>query len=87
MAKRGDHRCTRNAMNTETNIGDFVFVGTRAMLLPGVTVATGAAIAAGSVVTKDVPDFAIVAGCPAKQIGRRNLQSFGYDAGYCRKFH
>lgn len=69
------------------SIGDFVFIGTRAMVLPGVVVGRGAAIAACAVVTKDVPEFAIVAGCPARQIGRRNTPSFEYDAGYYRRFH
>jgi acetyltransferase-like isoleucine patch superfamily enzyme len=71
----------------QVSIGDFAFIGTRALLLPGVAVGKGAAIAAGAIVTKDVPDFAIVAGCPAKEIGRRNASSFEYDAGYYRRFH
>jgi acetyltransferase-like isoleucine patch superfamily enzyme len=41
-------------------------IGTNAVLLPGVTVGKGSIIAAGAVVTRDVPDFAIVAGVPAK---------------------
>lgn len=48
-----------------------VFVGARAMILPGVTVGEGAVVAAGSVVTRDVPPFAIVAGVPAGKIGER----------------
>ena len=40
-------------------------IGTNAVLLPGVTVGRGAIVGAGAVVTKDVPDFAIVAGVPA----------------------
>lgn len=71
----------------QVSIGDYVFIGTRALVLPGIAVGTGAAIAAGAIVTKDVPEFSIVAGCPAKQIGRRSLISFGYDAGYFRRFH
>jgi acetyltransferase-like isoleucine patch superfamily enzyme len=67
------------------SIGDFAFIGTRAMLLPGVTVGKGAAVAAGSVVTKDVPELAIVAGCPATQIGTRD-PSFEYTTTYCRHF-
>jgi UDP-2-acetamido-3-amino-2,3-dideoxy-glucuronate N-acetyltransferase len=45
-------------------------VGGGSLLLPGVTVGENAFVAAGSVVTKDVPDFAIVAGNPARVIGR-----------------
>lgn len=41
-------------------------VGTGAMILPGVTVGKGAIVGAGAVVTEDVPDFAVVAGVPAR---------------------
>ena len=53
-------------------IDDFAFVGTRAMILPGVHLGRGAVVAAGAVVTKDVPPLQIVAGCPAKCIGLRS---------------
>lgn len=49
-------------------IGDDVWIGRRVMIMPGVTIGKGAVIAAGAVVTKDVPDFAIVGGVPAKVI-------------------
>lgn len=52
-------------------IGDDVWIGQRAMILPGVTIGSGVVIAAGSVVTKDVPDFAIVAGNPARLVRSR----------------
>lgn len=45
-------------------------IGSGATILPGVTIGEGAQIAAGAVVVKDVPDFAIVAGVPARIIGR-----------------
>jgi len=41
-------------------------IGTGAILLPGVTVGRGAIVGAGAVVTKDVPDYAVVAGIPAR---------------------
>jgi UDP-2-acetamido-3-amino-2,3-dideoxy-glucuronate N-acetyltransferase len=44
-------------------------VGARAVVLPGVVVGRWALVAAGAVVTKDVPDFALVAGTPARRIG------------------
>ena len=51
-------------------IGDRVWVGTRAVILKGVTIGAGAVVAAGAVVTKDVPAGAVVGGMPAKVIGR-----------------
>jgi UDP-2-acetamido-3-amino-2,3-dideoxy-glucuronate N-acetyltransferase len=45
-------------------------VGGASVLLPGITVGANAMVGAGSVVTRDVPDFAIVAGNPARVIGR-----------------
>lgn len=53
-------------------IGDRAWIAFRAIILPGVTIGEGAVVAAGSVVTKDVPPFTIVAGVPAKEIGKRN---------------
>jgi len=62
-----------------TLIGDHVFIGARAMLLPGVTVGRGAVVAAGSVVTKDVSPMAIVAGVPATRIGQRDQVATIYE--------
>lgn len=53
-------------------IGDRVWIGYRALIMPGVTVGTGAVVAAGAVVTKDVAEYTIVAGVPAKVVGQRN---------------
>ena len=52
-------------------LGDDVWVGHGAILLPGVEIGTGAVVGAGAVVTKDVAPFTIVAGVPAKIIRRR----------------
>lgn len=52
-------------------IGNDVWIGERAIVLGGVTVGNGAVIAAGAVVTKDVPPYAVVGGVPAKIIKYR----------------
>ncbi|MFC5775031.1 CatB-related O-acetyltransferase [Ectobacillus antri] len=49
-------------------IGNDVWIGANAIILDGVNIGNGAIVAAGAVVTKDVPDFAIVAGVPARII-------------------
>ncbi|MBO9700786.1 MAG: acyltransferase [Sporocytophaga sp.] len=53
---------------SSVSIGDNVWIATKSMILKGVTVGEGAVIAAGSVVTKDVPPYTVVAGVPAKVI-------------------
>lgn len=53
------------------NIGHDVWIGARAVIMDGVSIATGAVVAAGAVVTKDVPPYAIVGGVPAKIIKYR----------------
>lgn len=52
-------------------IGDDVWIGARAIVLPGVSIGHGAIVGAGSVVTRDVPDFAAVAGVPARVLRDR----------------
>lgn len=53
-------------------IGNDVWIGTRAIILPGVRIGNGVIIGAGAIVTKDVPDYAVVGGVPAKIIRFRN---------------
>lgn len=60
-------------------IEDHVWIGSRAMILPGVTVGRGAVIAAGAIVTKDVEPLTIVAGVPAKPIGMRDNSATVYE--------
>lgn len=67
-------------------IRDYVFIGPRAIILPGVKIGKGAVVAAGAVVTKDVADFAIVGGVPAQVIGERELKDPRYKLGRARLF-
>ena len=62
-------------------VEDYVWLSTRSILLPGIRIGKGAIVAAGSVVTKDVPAFAVVAGIPAKQIGTRPENVLDYSPG------
>jgi acetyltransferase-like isoleucine patch superfamily enzyme len=54
-------------------LGDDVWVGAGAIILPGVTIGDGAIIAAGSVVRSDIAAMSIAAGVPAKVVGQRQL--------------
>lgn len=67
-------------------IGNYVFIGPRAIILPGVAIGEGAIIGAGAVVTKDVPDFIVVGGVPAKPIGERKNKKPSYRLGRARLF-
>ena len=61
----------------EVVIEDYAWLATNVTILPGVTIGRGAVIAAGAVVTKDVPPHAIVGGVPARPIGKRP-EKFAY---------
>jgi maltose O-acetyltransferase len=74
------------ALEEPVEICDYAFIGPRAIILPGVTISKGAVIAAGAVVTKDVAEFSIVAGVPAKEINKRSLKSPSYILGRSRLF-
>lgn len=74
------------AINEPVEIGDYVFIGPRAIILPGVKIGKGAVVAAGAVVTKNVPDFSIVAGVPALKIGERKNKDLNYILGRARLF-
>lgn len=63
-------------------IGDGTWVGARAMILPGVTIGKRVVVAAGSVVTRDVPDDVLVAGNPA-----RVVRQLDYPPGCRRAWH
>ncbi|HCB23030.1 TPA: acyltransferase [Candidatus Daviesbacteria bacterium] len=67
-------------------IEDYVFIGPRAIILPGVKISKGAVVGAGAVVTKDVADFTVVGGVPAEVIGERKLKDPHYKLGRARLF-
>ncbi len=69
------------AITAPVEIGDYVFIGPRAVILPGVKIGKGAVVGAGAVVTKDVESFTIVGGVPAKVIGERKLKDPSYKLG------
>lgn len=75
-----------HAIEEPVEIGDYVFIGPRAIILPGVKIGRGAVVAAGAVVTGDVADFAIVGGIPAKVISERKLKNPRYKLGRARWF-
>lgn len=66
----------RERVTKNVTIKDFVWLGQNIIILPGVTIGEGAVVAAGSVVSKDVPDCAIVAGVPAKVVKWRDKERF-----------
>ena len=60
-------------IGSTVKINDHVWIGARSIILPGVELGKGAVVGAGSVVTKNVSDFTIVAGNPAKIIKKRTI--------------
>lgn len=74
------------AIEEPVEIGDYVFIGPRAIILPGVSIGKGAVVAAGAVVTKNVPEYKIVGGVPAKVIGERKNKNPIYILGRARLF-
>lgn len=80
------HSPNFDPVTAPVTIDDFVFIGPRAIILPGVTIGSGAVVAAGAVVTKDIPEKAIVAGVPAQIIGQRKIKELKYRLGRARLF-
>ncbi|MGB6142954.1 MAG: acyltransferase [Rhodanobacter sp.] len=69
------------AIGDPVTICDHAWIGARAIILPGVTIGEGAVVAAGAVVNRDVRDYEVVGGVPARKIGDRNR-----DIQYLTKF-
>jgi acetyltransferase-like isoleucine patch superfamily enzyme/coenzyme F420-reducing hydrogenase beta subunit len=66
-------------------IGEYAWICSRAIILPGVKIGKGAVVASGAVVTKDVEAFTIVGGIPAKKIGMRKKMEYDYSTR--NKYH
>jgi acetyltransferase-like isoleucine patch superfamily enzyme len=60
-------------------IGDYAWIASRAIILPGVTIGKGAVVGAGAVVTRDVPDYGIVVGNPARCLPRARIRDLDYS--------
>lgn len=65
---------TFEGISKDVIIEDYVWIGARAMIFPGVRIGKGSVLGAASTATKDVPDYSIYAGTPAKEIGKRTRE-------------
>jgi acetyltransferase-like isoleucine patch superfamily enzyme len=63
----------------KVTIGEDCWLGTNAIVLPGVTIGRGSVVGAGAVVTRDLPDFSIALGVPARVVGQRGAASKKVD--------
>lgn len=66
-------------------VGDYAWISSHSIVLPGVTIGEGAVVAAGSVVTKDVAPYTLVGGNPARYIRDRS-RDLSYRLGYAKRF-
>lgn len=74
------------AVTAPIDVADHCWIATRATVLDGVTIGRGAVVAAGAVVTRDVPPMQVVGGVPARQIGTRE-SDLDYSTAWRSWFH
>jgi maltose O-acetyltransferase len=77
----GQHSLSDHKFSLTTapiTIGEYAWIATNAMILPGVNIGRGAVVAAGALVTRDVAPNSIVGGNPAKVIGQRTAPELDY---------
>ena len=67
-----------HTVGAPVEIGEYSWICSRVIILPGVKIGKGAVVASGAVVTKDVEPFTIVGGIPAKKIGMRKEKDYDY---------
>lgn len=65
----------------KVTIGDYAWLCSNCIILPGVTLGEGVIVAAGAVVTKDVEPWTVVGGVPAKPVGKREKKEYDYAPG------
>lgn len=65
----------------KVRIGNYAWLCSNCIVLPGVTIGEGAIIAAGAVVSKDVDPWTVVGGVPARVIARREIKNYDYSPG------
>ncbi len=77
---------TFESVAKEVIIEDYVWIGARAMILPGVKIETGAILGAASTASKNISMYSIFAGAPAKEIGKRS-ENLTYFLNYFPYFN
>lgn len=68
-----------NLLTAPISIGNYAWIATNSIILPGITIGEGAVVAAGSVVTKNVDPFTVVGGNPARLLKARNQTNYTYS--------
>ncbi|MDE1192047.1 MAG: acyltransferase [Arachidicoccus sp.] len=85
-AEHDPHDDYHNIKFGDVIIEDHVWIASRVTVLPGVTIGRGSVIAAGAIVTKDVPPMSIAGGIPAKVLGQRKSE-LKYNLRFNPKFY